>query len=136
MPNPAVPTERLPEALRHTIVGLVRRDGPDLSARQLAVFLICYLEEGPHTVRGLAALLQVSKPAVTRSLDRLGALSLARRAQDPRDRRSVVVQRTRIGLELLADLRSLLTAAADLVTAPPASVGTRPINRPAMAVVG
>ena len=133
MPNPSVPAERLPEALRHTIVGLVRRDGPDLSARQLAVFLICYLEEGPHTVRGLAAQLHVSKPAITRSLDRLGALGLARRAQDPRDRRSVVVQRTRIGLELLADLRALLTAAAEAVSAPPQPVGARPAGRAAMA---
>jgi len=119
MPNPPVPAERLPEALRDTIVGLVRRDGPDLSARQLAVFLICYLEEGPHTVRGLAAQLHVSKPAITRALDRLGALGLARRAQDPRDRRSVVVQRTRTGLELLADLRGLLDAAAEAATMPP-----------------
>ena len=124
MPFPAVSAERLPEALRHTIVGLVRRDGPDLSARQLAVFLICYLEEGPHTVRGLASQLEVSKPAITRSLDRLGALGLVRRAQDPRDRRSVVVQRTRIGLDLLADLRGLLTTAAEAVSAPPP--GDRP----------
>lgn len=97
------------------------------------MFLICYLEEGPHTVRGLAAQLHVSKPAITRSLDRLGALGLARRAQDPRDRRSVVVQRTQIGLELLADLRGLLTAAAETVSAPPPPVGTRPAGRPAMA---
>jgi len=131
MPNPAVSAECLPEALRHTIVGLVRRDGPDLSARQLAVFLICYLEEGPHTVRGLAVQLNVSKPAITRSLDRLGALGLARRAQDPRDRRSVVVQRTRIGLELLADLRALLSAAAEAAGAPP--VATRAAGRSAMA---
>ena len=134
MPSPAVPTERLAEALRHTVVGLVRRDGPDLSARQLAVFLICYLEEGPHTVRGLAFHLHVSKPAITRALDRLGALNLARRAQDPRDRRSVVVQRTRIGLELLADLRALLSAAAEAV-AGAAATGTRPTNRPMMAFV-
>lgn len=133
MPNPAVPPERLPEALRHTIVGLVRRDGPDLSARQLAVFLICYLDEGPHTVRGLAGQLHVSKPAITRSLDRLGALGLARRAQDPRDRRSVVVQRTRTGLELLADLRVLLVAAAEAVSVPPQPLGTKAGGRPAMA---
>ncbi len=132
MPTPAVPVERLPEVLRHTIVGLVRRDGPDLSARQLAVFLICYLEEGPHTVRGLAVRLNVSKPAITRSLDRLGALGLARRAQDPRDRRSVVVQRTRTGLELLADLRGLLTAAAETVTTSPAS--PKPAGRAAIAL--
>jgi DNA-binding MarR family transcriptional regulator len=115
----AVPSDHLPQVLRHAIVGLVRRDGPDLSARQLAVFLVCYLEEGPHTVRGLAAKLDVSKPAITRSLDRLGVLGLARRAEDPRDRRSVVVQRTRSGFDLLADLRALLAAGNDLVAATP-----------------
>ena len=41
--------------LRDTIVALVRRDGPDLSARQLGVFLTCYLTDKAHTVRGLAA---------------------------------------------------------------------------------
>jgi DNA-binding MarR family transcriptional regulator len=132
MPNPLVPANRLPEVLRHTIVGLVRRDGPDLAARQFAVFLICYLQEGPHTVRGLAAELHISKPAVTRSLDRLGALGLARRAQDPRDRRGVVVQRTRIGLELLADMRALLETATGAVSAP-RPVGARQRGRPMMA---
>lgn len=117
MPVSAVPADHLTHVLRHVVVGLVQRDGPDLSARQLAVFLICYLEEGPHTVRGLAAQLGISKPAITRSLDRLGALGLARRAEDPRDRRSVVVQRTRTGLDLLAELRTLLRAGGEQVRA-------------------
>jgi DNA-binding MarR family transcriptional regulator len=97
--------------LRDTVVGTVRRDGPDLSARQFGLMLVCYLEEGPHTVRGLAARLDVSKPAVTRSLDRLEELGMARRGPDPRDRRSVLVLPTRRGNELLADIRGLVAAA-------------------------
>lgn len=104
--------DKLLGILRDTIVGTVRRDGPDLSARQFGVFLICYIEDAQHTVRGLAARLEVSKPAITRSLDRLEELGLARRAPDPRDRRSVLVTRTRKGNDLLADLRGLLTAAS------------------------
>lgn len=104
--------DRLLGILRDTIVGTVRRDGPDLSARQFGVFLICYIEDAQHTVRGLAARLEVSKPAITRSLDRLEELGLARRAPDPRDRRSVLVTRTRKGNDLLADLRGYLVAAA------------------------
>ena len=104
--------ERLLGILRDTIVGTVRRDGPDLSARQFGVFLITYLEDGPHTVRGLAARLEVSKPAITRSLDRLAELGLAKRAPDPRDRRSVLVTRTRRGNDYLADLRTYIAAAA------------------------
>lgn len=103
--------ERLLAILRDTIVGTVRRDGPDLSARQFGVFLITYLEDGPHTVRGLAARLEVSKPAITRSLDRLAELGLAKRAPDLRDRRSVLVTRTRRGNDFLGDLRGYLATA-------------------------
>jgi len=103
--------ERMLGVLRDTVVGTVRRDGPDLSARQFGVLLITYLEDGPHTVRGLAARLEVSKPAITRSLDRLAELGLAKRAPDPRDRRSVLVTRTRRGNDFLADLRGYIGAA-------------------------
>ncbi len=104
--------DQLVGILRDTVVALVRRDGPDLSARQLGVFLTCYLQEGAHTVRGLAADLNVSKPAITRALDRLGDLDLARRKVDPQDRRSVLVQRTIKGTAFLRDLRSIMAEAA------------------------
>ena len=104
-------TDHLIGILRDTIVSLVRRDGPDLSARQLGVFLTVYLNDGPHTVRGLAAALNVSKPAITRALDRLGELDLARRKVDPMDRRSVLVQRTLKGAALLRDMRAILISA-------------------------
>jgi len=104
--------DQLVGTLRDTIVSLVRRDGPDLSARQLGVFLTCYLQDGAHTVRGLAADLNVSKPAITRALDRLGELDLARRKVDPMDRRSVLVQRTLKGAAFLRDLRNIMTEAA------------------------
>src|SRR5271156_6550832 len=94
--------------LRQTIVALVRRDGPDLSARQLGVFLTCYLEDDPQTVRGLAAKLNVSKPAITRALDRLTEFDLVRRKTDPLDRRSVLVQRTMAGTGFLRDLKKIL----------------------------
>jgi len=105
-------SDQLVGILRDTVVALVRRDGPDLSARQLGVFLTCYLNDGAHTVRGLAAQLNVSKPAITRALDRLGELDLARRKVDPMDRRSVLVQRTLKGSAFLRDLRGIMTEAA------------------------
>ncbi len=104
--------DQLVGILRDTVVALVRRDGADLSARQLGVFLTCYLQEGAHTVRGLAADLNVSKPAITRALDRLGELDLARRKVDPMDRRSVLVQRTLKGAAFLRDLRGIMTEAS------------------------
>lgn len=98
--------------LRTAIVELVRRDGPDLSARQLGVFLTCYLDAEAQTVRGLAAKLSVSKPAITRALDRLSEFDLVRRKTDPLDRRSVLVQRTAPGMAFLRDLRAILRDAA------------------------
>lgn len=102
-------SEELVGILRDTVVALVRRDGVDLSARQLGVFLTCYLNDGAHTVRGLATQLNVSKPAITRALDRLSDLDLARRKVDPSDRRSVLVQRTTKGAAFLREIRSVMT---------------------------
>jgi DNA-binding MarR family transcriptional regulator len=79
------------DILHQTILHTVRRDGPDLSLRQMALLLITALEEGMHTVRGLAQRLDISKPAITRSLDRLQYLGLSKRKPDPRDGRSVLV---------------------------------------------
>jgi len=109
--------------LRTAIVELVRRDGPDLSARQLGVFLTCYLEAEAQTVRGLAAKLGVSKPAITRALDRLTEFDLVRRKTDPLDRRSVLVQRTATGTTFLRELRTILRDAATAmrISAEPAS---------------
>ena len=116
--------------LRDTIVALVRRDGPDLSARQLGVFLTCYLQDGAHTVRGLAANLNVSKPAITRALDRLGELDLARRKVDPMDRRSVLVQRTIKGQAFLRDLRSIMAEATVATKRPAAASGSAKADAP------
>ena len=111
---PAVPStsDHFVEILRETMVSLVRRDGPDLTARQLSVFLTVYLCEGPHTVRALAATLRVSKPAITRGLDRLEEFDLARRMIDPLDRRSVIVHRTDKGAALLRETSAIMLEAA------------------------
>src|SRR3954463_8826780 len=103
--------DALTQVLRKTIQALVRRDEADLTSRQFGVFLTVYLTAGPHTVRGLAAELNVSKPAITRALDRLGELSLARRKVDPMDRRSVIVQRTLKGTAFLRDMRQIMSEA-------------------------
>lgn len=105
-------TDQMVGIFRDTVVALVRRDGPDLSARQLGVFLTCYLQDGNHTVRGLAAELNVSKPAITRALDRLSELDFARRKVDPQDRRSVLVQRTLKGQAFLREMRSIMQEAS------------------------
>lgn len=89
-------------ALWHQVtVRMLQQSGPDLSARQIAVLLTVYLEDGPHTVRGLAENLRVSKPAITRALDRLSAEGLLSRKTDDNDRRSVLILRTEEGSTFL-----------------------------------
>lgn len=104
-------TDYLVAIFRATMVALIRRDGADLSTRQLGVFLTCYMVDRAHTVRGLAADLNVSKPAITRALDRLAEFELVRRKIDQSDRRSVLVQRTPKGNALLRDLRGMVSDA-------------------------
>ena len=99
-------------ALMHTIVAAVRSDATDLTARQLAVFLKAYLEpQTEHTVRGLAADLNVSKPAVTRALDRLAESDFIKREQDTHDRRSIIVRRTSAGSVYLRTLNGYVNEA-------------------------
>jgi DNA-binding MarR family transcriptional regulator len=75
----------------------VRADGPDLTARQTAMLLTIYLEQGPHTVRGLAKRLGVGKPAIVRAIDALSDAGLLTRTPDPADRRNVFIESTAQG---------------------------------------
>jgi DNA-binding MarR family transcriptional regulator len=93
----------------------VRDDVRDLTVRQMAVLLAVYLDPPPHTVRGLAAKLGVTKPVITRALDTLGAEGLVTRRRDDADRRNVLVFRTvegslaveRLGDTIIARHRNL-----------------------------
>ena len=105
------------DPMLHTLMGMliasVSSDGPDLTARQLAVFLKVYLEPSiDHTVRGLAAVLNVSKPAITRALDRLGEFDFIKRETDRLDRRSVIARRTPTGSAYLRTLSGYVTEAS------------------------
>ncbi|MTI10234.1 MULTISPECIES: MarR family transcriptional regulator [Curvivirga] len=90
----------------------VRKDTPDLSARQMAVLTTVYLTPMPHTVRGLAEKLNISKPAITRSLDRLSELGMVKRKPDENDRRSVNIQRTVKGSVYLHEFANMMMEAA------------------------
>jgi DNA-binding MarR family transcriptional regulator len=96
---------------RTALVTSVRQSGPDLSARQMAILLTVYLSDPPHTVRGLAAHINVSKPAVTRALDRLSLLGYVKRKRDLEDKRNVLVQRTVKGSVFLSDFAEMVIAA-------------------------
>jgi DNA-binding MarR family transcriptional regulator len=106
MPAALRPSQAL--RLWHDVVLDIVRDGEqDLTARQLAVLLTVYLEPPPHTVRGLAAKLGVTKPVITRALDTMGRLGLLSRRRDANDRRNMLVYRTLEGslaVERLGDV--------------------------------
>ncbi len=106
------PANPLLHILKETLTASVRSDQPDFTARQLTVFLKVYLEPSTqHTVRGLAEALNVSKPAITRALDRLEDAEFATRETDPKDRRSVIVKRTPKGSAYLGTVNGYLNAA-------------------------
>jgi DNA-binding MarR family transcriptional regulator len=98
-------TDDLLFSLRSSVIEMVRSKGlSDLSLRQLAVLLVSHAAEQPQTVRGLAIVLGVSKPAITRAIDRLATYALVRRLPDPADGRSVLVEVTRSGHSLCRSL--------------------------------
>jgi DNA-binding MarR family transcriptional regulator len=93
---------------RGALIRYVQSGHPDLTNRQMALMLVVGQEPAPHTVRGLASRLQVSKPVVTRALNSLAALQLIARVVDTSDRRSVFVELTPVGLTFLADFARMI----------------------------
>ncbi len=91
-----------------TLIGYVQSARPDLTNRQMALLMLVYLSEGPHTVRGLAGRLKVSKPVVTRALNTLGALGYLRRQKDESDLRNIFVERTPAGTAFLEEFAGLV----------------------------
>ncbi len=91
----------------------VHGEEPDLSVRQMSILLTIYMEAPPHTVRGLAQKLGVSKPVITRALDSMGKLGLVTRRRDETDKRNVLVQRTVKGVLYLERLSDLIATASE-----------------------
>ena len=86
---------------RDALVASLRDSAPDLSARQMSILLTVYTAPPPHTVRDLSEALAISRPAVSRALDRLCGLGYARRLRDEYDRRSMHIARTELGAAFL-----------------------------------
>lgn len=115
LPSPAKPPSAL-STWMSALVDYVRSGEPDLTNRQMALLLLVYLNPGPHTVRGLARALNVSKPVVTRALNRLGALGYLRRQRDDSDKRNIFVAQTSEGAEFLEEFGQFIDDGADAKT--------------------
>ncbi len=98
---------------QQVVLDQVTKGAHDLSMRQFAILFSVYLEPGPHTVRGLAQKLNVTKPVITRALDAMGQLDLLARKRDVDDRRNVLVQRTVAGALYVENYGDLISRKAD-----------------------
>lgn len=105
---PALPSGRPLASWMDTLIDYVQSARPDLTNRQMALLLVVYLLPGPHTVRGLAARLHVSKPVVTRALNTLGSLGYLRRQKDDADLRNIFIEQTPQGLAFLEEFAELV----------------------------
>ncbi|TNE61418.1 MAG: MarR family transcriptional regulator [Alphaproteobacteria bacterium] len=89
----------------------VQTSEADLTMRQMTVLLTVYMTPDPHTVRGLAGLMRVTKPVITRALDTLSRKGLIKRKRDEGDRRNVLIQRTVKGAVYLSELSDRIVEA-------------------------
>lgn len=97
---------------RRVMVTALRQGLPDLTQRQFALLLHVYLTPPPHTVRGLAQHLRISKPAVSRAVDRLSDAGYLKRRTDEADKRSVLIQRTVQGSVFLREFGDMVAEVA------------------------
>lgn len=91
-----------------TLISWVRSDRPDLSNRQLAVLLVVATNSAPHTLRGLAEYLNVTKTAILRALNHLVALDYLCRIPDKNDRRNLFIVATASGQAFVNELAETL----------------------------
>jgi DNA-binding MarR family transcriptional regulator len=89
------------ETWLHSLTAIVRSNLPDMTNRQMAILLTVALMPGPHTVRAIALRLDVSKPVVTRALNKLAALGYLHRKRDRNDGRNIFVELTKTGADFL-----------------------------------
>ena len=111
---------RGPEGLdlwRRALCESVRRDSPDLSARQMALLLTVYLDRPPHNgCAALAEILNIFQAGRSPARSIAWACWKPGSAQAPgaeADRRSVLVQRTVKGSVFLSEFSEIMVKAAD-----------------------
>jgi DNA-binding MarR family transcriptional regulator len=87
-----------------TLLKLVRNKTGDIdpTARQLCLLL--GVVKTQQTVRGMAADLNISKPAISRAADRMAEIGYLVREEDKTDRRSVLLTITKQGKAFLKEI--------------------------------
>ncbi len=77
----------------------------------MALLLSVAFQRDSSTVRGLAARLGVTKPAISRALNNLSGFGLLRRVADPNDDRNFFIAMTEQGAQFVERLNRLLAQA-------------------------
>lgn len=96
------------EFWREGLLRSIKNNAPDLNTRQTYILLSVYMADPPHTVRGFAKQMNVTKPVITRALDTLEKLELLKRSPDENDKRSILIGRTVKGAVFLRDFADLI----------------------------
>ena len=110
--NPPQALKLLHEVALALVGGAKVENMDDFTLRQLAILFTVYLDQPPHTVRGLATKLAVTKPVITRALDAMGKHQMIARRRDEADRRNVIIQRTVKGALYVEKLGDMVAARA------------------------
>jgi DNA-binding MarR family transcriptional regulator len=100
----------LGEALVSTSARVVRwapKGNSDLSL-SAARILARLSDQGPQRISDLAAAEKSSQPTITNHVKRLESVGLVGRAADPTDARAWMIDLTPLGLQRLAELRSMM----------------------------
>ncbi|MFB9450258.1 MarR family winged helix-turn-helix transcriptional regulator [Dactylosporangium vinaceum] len=93
------------------VFSVLRQGNPPNDISLTAASTIWRLQqEGPRKLTDLAAAEGVTQPAMTQLVQRLEREGLARRADDPSDRRVVLVEVTQAGIDLLQRRREVRAA--------------------------
>lgn len=74
------------------------------------MLMTIYLDEGLHTVRSMAKHLGITKAAISRATDSLCKLGYIERKPDHRDKRSIILARTPLGIHYLSEFADIIQA--------------------------
>lgn len=106
--SPTKATLHKMKSFRDAVIALVATTDAQLTWRQTAALLIVHWEpDAKIGVRELAGMLHISKPAVTRSIDRLEELDLAARVQSRDDARRIELRLLKAGKALAGRMEAM-----------------------------
>ena len=88
-------------------------DNADLTNRQMAILLTIYDGKDEYSIKKLTEELHLTKPTISRAVERLLELNLVSKRTNPKDRRRVIVEKTFDGNVFIETLTKYLKEAND-----------------------